>query len=128
MCEPLGMHRRPRTTAALAPLLVAALALTGVACSEDDDGGDDRQAFCDAVHARDDVPESYVGSPEHVRDLDDVLAVAPDDIRPDVQTFRDFLAEGGISPDDPESNLVENFPPEVREATEAVRTYTEEHC
>jgi hypothetical protein len=65
-------------------------------------------------------PESYVGSPEHVADINGLLAVAPDAARADVVIFRDYLSSGAIdSEGEPESNSIENWPADVQSASRA---------
>jgi hypothetical protein len=149
------MPRRSRTAATL---LAATLLLGAAACGDDDgdeaaDGAGAAsatpttapsapgtaatppadpvatEAFCARVGEEpDEVPESYMGSPEHIALVGEYLALAPDEIRADVEVFHDFLVEGGITPDDPDSNLVENLPPPVRAASLSIVDFTDEHC
>jgi hypothetical protein len=149
------MPRRSRT---VATLLAATLLLGAAACGDDDDdeAADGAgpasttpttapsapgtaaappadpaatEAFCARVRSEpDEVPESYMGSPEHLVLVGEYLALAPEEIRADVEAFHDFLVEGGITPEDPDSNLVENFPPPVRQASLAIVDYTDRHC
>lgn len=98
---------------------------TDPAATNDDDLG----AFCDEIERLGgERPEAYVGSAEHVEDIGALLAVSSAEIRGDVETFRDFLASGGVDPDDPDTNLTENFPAEVQGAISRVVAYGDEHC
>ena len=72
--------------------------------------------------------ESYLGTPEHVADVTRLVSLAPSEIRPQVETFRAFVAGGGIDPADPDSNVVESFPPPVRAAVEEIQDYVETAC
>jgi hypothetical protein len=133
------MSRRSRTAATL---LAATLLLGAAACGDGDEaaGGATSsapataptpaaEAFCARVLAEPaEVPESFMGSPEHIALIGEYLAIAPEEIRADVEVFHDFLVEGGITPEDPDSNLVQNYPPPVREASLAIVDYTDEHC
>jgi len=75
------------------------------------------------------VSESYVGSAEHLADVERLLAVAPDSVSAELVIFRDYLSTGAIdSAADPESNLTENWPAEVQAAIGNVQTFGEENC
>jgi hypothetical protein len=73
-------------------------------------------------------PEAYVGSAEHVRDVEGLLAVAPAEIRPELEVLRDFLANGGVDPASPDSNLTVNWPAQVKAAVSKVTEYIAAHC
>jgi hypothetical protein len=74
-------------------------------------------------------PESYVGSAEHLADIERLLALAPEPIVGDLAVYRDFLDSGAIdSENDPDSNLFENWPNEVQAAVSAVQTLGAEQC
>ena len=61
--------------------------------------GDSAAAFC-AVFATlpTDTPEAYVGSAEHVADIEELLDVSPPAIRTEVESFRTYVASGDASP------------------------------
>jgi hypothetical protein len=40
----------------------------------------------------------------------------------------DFLAEGGVDPADPDSNLTENWPADVQAAVAELTDYISTHC
>lgn len=85
-------------------------------------------AFCDAApNPSAEVAESYVGSAEHVDDLRRLRDVSPDELLDDLDAIISHF-EDGVDPADPDSQLVENFPDEVNEATRRVVAFTEEHC
>lgn len=85
-------------------------------------------AFCDeAPDPSAEVAESYVGSAEHVDDLQRLRGVSPDELLDDLDAIISHFKDG-VDPADPDSQLMENFPDEVNEATRRVVAFTEEHC
>ncbi|HYI62207.1 MAG TPA: hypothetical protein VEW93_10425 [Acidimicrobiales bacterium] len=85
--------------------------------------------FCSTADAlAGEKPEAYVGSAEHVADITALRDVAPAEIRTSLEAYRSFLAEGGVDPDDPGSNLTESWPPEIQAAVEAMTDYITTHC
>ena len=130
-------------------MTLAALAVTLLlnACTDDDadsnsDGAADTSAetiaregdapattaFCDeAPDPSAEVAESYVGSAEHLDDLQRLRAVSPDEVLDDLDAIISHF-EDEVDPADPDSQLMENFPDEVNEATRRVVAFTEEHC
>jgi hypothetical protein len=131
---------RPSPTRVALLALTALVALAVSACG--DDGGSPEasdgtappaeerdEAFCaEMERLQVEQPEEYVGSPEHLEDIEGLLEVSPAEVRDDVETYRDFIAAGGVDPEDPDSNLTENWPPEVQEAVSAVVDYSSERC
>ena len=92
-------------------------------------GPENLSAFCArAARLAGERPEAYVGSAQHLRDVEGLVAVAPDEIRPQLETLRRFLAGGGVDPADPDSNLTENWPADVRAAVNAVADYIAGQC
>lgn len=86
-------------------------------------------AFCArAASLAGERPEAYVGSAEHVRDVEGLAAVAPAEIRAELEVFRGFLAGGGVDPANPDSNLTENWPAQVQAAMSKVKEYIAAHC
>ncbi len=83
--------------------------------------------FCEEMQLTD-RPESYVGSEEHVEDANVLAEVAPTDVREQVKIYRDFLAGGGVDPDDPDSNMTSNWPPEVQTAIDEIKAFVETNC
>lgn len=73
-------------------------------------------------------PEAYVGSADHLRDVEQLLLLAPGDIRGAVETYRDFLAAGGVDPADPDTNLTEAWHDAVQAAVAAIQDYIVTHC
>lgn len=90
----------------------------------------DVSRFCDVYAANlEERPEDYVGSSEHLSDIDTLLDAAPPEIATDVATFRDFVASGAIDTDsDPDSNLTTNWPPEVQLAIDAIQDFATANC
>lgn len=87
--------------------------------------------FCAEFNALGDseVPESYVGSPAHLADVETLQAAAPDELVDEFKTFRDFIASGVIDTEsDPESNLSDEWPSEVQEAIETIQNYGFLNC
>ena len=77
----------------------------------------DASAYCERIASLEgDRPEAYVGSAEQEADIESLIEVAPDVVMAPLQTFAGFLASGAIVADDPDSKLVENWPPEVQTA------------
>lgn len=93
------------------------------------EGDVDVRAYCGVA---DDLagerPESYVGSSEHQADVRALAAVAPEQIRDAVDTYRGFLASGAVDPADPDSNLTENWPTDVRAAIEQIVEFNATTC
>ncbi|MBV9951518.1 MAG: hypothetical protein JO291_06175 [Acidimicrobiia bacterium] len=73
-------------------------------------------------------PESYVGSPAHVRDITHLTAVAPITIHGSAERYRRFLAGGGVDPADPDSNLQSHWPSSVRAAVQDLARYIAAAC
>lgn len=113
-------------------LLLVAFAASIPACGDDDSGREsaatDVAAFCaDAPDQSVEVPESYVGSEDHVEDLRKLRADAPAEIRDDLDlTIEHF--DDAVDPSDPDSQLTENFPKGVNAAIRRIRTYIDESC
>lgn len=97
---------------------------------EDGTGPDeDTAAFCaEAAELEEERPAGYVGSAEHVEDIDALAAASPDAIRPDVETLSAFLADGGVDPADPATNLRENYPPEILTSIDAITDFISATC
>lgn len=86
-------------------------------------------AFCDvAASLEGEVPEAYVGSPQHVEDVRRLLAVTPEVLRPAVDTYLVFLEDGGVDPDDPSTNETDSWPPEVQDAVAAIAVGFDTRC
>ena len=88
------------------------------------------EAFCvEFAMLQVDSPDSYVGSEEHLADVERLLAVAPAPIAADLSTFGDFVASGAIDSEaDPDSNLVENWPADVQSAIADAQSFAEANC
>ncbi len=88
------------------------------------------EAFC-VVYAslEGEQPESYVGSPEHLADIEGLLVVAPDEVAADLRVFRDYISSGAIdSESDPESVQTENWPDDMQTAIANTQTFAAENC
>lgn len=90
----------------------------------------DLNGFCEDYMSRQgEVSESYVGSPQHLADIESLRDVAPELILDDLTVFRDYIASGAIdSVNDPESNLTENWPADVVAATAAIVEFGDTNC
>lgn len=109
---------------------LALVGLVPVACGDDTAEPDDREvaAFCErAPRPGDREPAEYVGSDEHVADLTELARIAPEDIAGDVALVREHF-DTSVDPEDPESQLTENFPPHVREAIERIEAFVRTEC
>jgi hypothetical protein len=95
-----------------------------------DSGPASVEAFCaEYASLQDRQPESYVGSSEHLADIDGLLAVAPDSMTSDLVTFRDYLSSGVIDSDaNPDSTMTENWPSEVQSAIASTQAFAAENC
>lgn len=86
-------------------------------------------AFCaEMTRLSGERPERYVGSPEHIEDIEALRAVAPGELRSELDIYKDFLASGAVDPEDPDSNLTENWPPGVQAAIARIISFEEAHC
>lgn len=96
---------------------VGALALVGVACDDDDNGGSgsggDAQRFCDL---NDEITES--GGDPSDEQLDELADLAPDEIRDDARAVIDNVKEEGVG----------NLPEELNDESDSVNTWIEENC
>ena len=86
----------------------------------------DLTMFCSEVSGE--RPEAYVGSPENLADVTHATAIAPPEIRPQMQAVQSFLASGGIDPNNPDSRLTTNWPPAVQTAATEIKSYLSSHC
>lgn len=85
--------------------------------------------FCQRYAENDtEHPESYVGSDVHRQDIAALSAVAPDAIRPQLQSYTDFLDSGYINPNKPETSLTENWPAPVQQAIADIASYATTNC
>lgn len=90
---------------------------------------DDVAAFCAEMERLDgETTEAYVGSDQHVADIEGLAAVAPDDVRPAVERYRDFLASGAVTADDPSSNETDGWPEDVQADIAEIRDARDARC
>lgn len=87
-------------------------------------------AFCEqAEELSDERPESYVGSSEHLADLQALARVSPAAIASELDAYAEFLSSGAIDPDnDPDSTLSENWPEDVQNAVGNIQDYAASNC
>jgi hypothetical protein len=85
--------------------------------------------FCDVYSGLPtDVSETYVGSAQHIADVDALLVVAPTGpVRTDLSTYRQFLASGAVT-SEPSTKDRENWPPAVISATDDIQAYGTTVC
>lgn len=88
------------------------------------------EAFCvEYASLQGEQPESYLGSSEHLADIDGLLVAAPEPVAGELITFRDYISSGAIdSEGDPDSNLTENWPDEVQTAIANTQAFADENC
>lgn len=85
--------------------------------------------FCvAAISLEGERPETYVGSGQHIADVTRLAALAPEAISGQATAYRDFLDEGGVDRDDPESNVVANWPADIQAAVAEVREFIDGNC
>lgn len=141
------MRRRATLRAALRAAVAVGLVLVGVACGGSEEGDEqaaagaapststtsaappaDRSAFCELLaDTAGEVDESYLGSAEHRVQIDRLAAAAPDEVRPDVERFRDHVREF-VDPDVPGSADMERYPDDVRTALGRIAEYQAQRC
>ncbi len=73
------------------------------------------------------LPESYVGSAEHVEDLRQLRSQAPTELRDDLDLITTHF-DNTVDPSDPDSQLTDNFPEDVNAAIARVTAYIDENC
>ena len=89
----------------------------------------DQSAYCVQVaRLSGERPASYVGSAEQRADTVALIDVAPEDLIAPLTTFSQFLGSGAITTADPNSNLVENWPPAVLDAIKKITSYNAASC
>lgn len=135
---PPGSRRATGLRRALAGAVVG-MALLAAGCGDGQAGGEQAaptstttaagdSGFCALLAATDgEVEESYLGSPEHVADLDRMVAAAPADVRPDVKAFRDHVVEL-VDPAVPGSADIARYPEPARAAIGRIQAYRDAHC
>lgn len=100
------------------------------AVAADDSLSTEPDSFCvQYLSLQGEVPESYVGSDEHLADIESLQSVAPEAIVDELTTFRDYIGSGAVdSTNDPDSNLVENWPVDVVAATTEIVAFGDSTC
>lgn len=89
----------------------------------------DTNAYCDRIATLEgEHPEAYVGSAEHIADIQSLLGVAPADVMDPLTRFSAFLASGAVDPANPDSNLIDNWPPDVQIALEEIGAFNDFNC
>jgi hypothetical protein len=128
------MGRTPQRRFALTLFALVALTMSVAGCDDDDAATGteadttDRAAFCaDAPDPSVELPESYVGSAEHVEDLRQLRSQAPTELRDDLDLITTHF-DNTVDPSDPNSQLTENFPEDVSAAIARVTAYIDENC
>lgn len=119
--------RRRTTPVAAAGIILLLVAALGLAGCGGGDAGADLQAFCEAFREVDQAPSPPVGSDEHVQELNELVALAPDAVSSDLAAVRDHI-DAEVSPDDPQSQEHSSLPPDVRRAAQRVDQFVEDHC
>lgn len=84
--------------------------------------------FCQLLAETDgEVEEPYLGSTKHRAHLDGLVAAAPDEVRLDVERFRDHVREF-VDPAVPGSADIERYPDDVRAAVGRIANYRTQRC
>ena len=119
-------------TAALGCLLVSACSSgepAAVAEEGDPDADQELSQFCEVARSIEgELPEAYVGSAEHINDIMGLATLAPEAITGQAAAYRDFLYGGGVDPDDPESNVLLNWPTDVQAAVNELIEFISVNC
>jgi hypothetical protein len=85
-------------------------------------------AFCQLAPRPDvEVPESYVGSPQHRMYLEVLVRNAPPAISNEARRLHDYV-EANVRPENPDSQLIVNWPADVRTAVERIQRFISENC
>ena len=140
------MRRRATLRVALRAAVAVGLVLVGVACGGSEEGDEqaaaggapststtssapaDRSAFCELLaETSGEVDESYLGSAEHRAHLDRLVGAAPDEVRPEVERFRDHVREF-VDPAVPGSADIGRYPDDVRTAVGRIAEYRAQRC
>ena len=91
--------------------------------------GGDGAAFCAELdRLAGERSEAYLGSRQHLDDIERLLAVAPAEVRGDLETFRDYIASDAVQAGDPAAKDTENWPPDVLDAIARINTYQGRSC
>ena len=125
-------------------VLALVLATSAAACSGSDDGSETApdatalarssasgvEAFCGEFNSlQGEQPESYVGSAEHLADIEGLLAGSPEPVAGNPVVFRDDVASGANDTEaDPESNVTENWPDDVQAAIGGRVDFAQTNC
>lgn len=89
----------------------------------------DLSAFCAELEALDgERPATYVGSAEHVADVERLAQVAPAVVADRIETYRAFLAGGSVDAFDPDSQLTESWPADVQGAISEIVAFADSAC
>lgn len=92
------------------------------------DGAAAATEYCVKMSSLGEVPESYVGSAQHIADIEELAALAPEPLKPPLQTYAAFLRSGAIKADDPTTKDTENWPPDIQAAVGQLMDYTDTTC
>lgn len=110
--------------------LAVALVLVTSACG--DDGRDvpaEAKAFCDEMdRVGGGQPQGYAGSAEHIADIEALVEVAPDDVRDELERYRDALTAQQAHGVDPATADAAPDPDAVQADIDAVQEYADTTC
>ncbi len=85
-------------------------------------------AFCrQAPKPGDDKGQAYVGSEQHVADLDALVTAAPGAVHDDLVRLRNYV-KANVKPTRPESQSAENWPSDVRSSADRVKQFIADNC
>ncbi len=101
---------------------------TGPAGSADQPDSADLTDFCaHAPDADDEVSAEYVGSTDHVDDMQELADAAPAELGGEFDLIVRYF-DDAVDPAEPESQMVENFPDEVNAAVDRVVEFIDQNC
>jgi len=76
-----------------------------------------------------DTPREYVGSAQHIKDVDILLAAAPTEIFDQIVVYLDYLHSGAVdSVNDPDSADFANWPSDVQTAITEIQAFGSASC
>jgi len=84
--------------------------------------------FCvEAARSAEDVPQSYIGTDEHVAQLRQLATLAPATIRDELEVMAQHFQDN-VDPSNPPSQFYDGFPESVKAAIGEVDRFVQEHC
>lgn len=89
----------------------------------------DLAAYCELMdEVSGERPSSYVGSAQHLADVERVASAAPAAVGDPIETYRAFLASGAVDPSASETQQTENWPAEIQDAIGSIQGFNADNC